>query len=446
MEQLREFSEDQYLVRFAQNHEKFRLPELEALSVLEGVPFSYDKEKYDFMNPFLIIQVASQELACKLIRRAILVKGIYHLWAKGATYEELHVAIKSRPQFWPPFLKTTFKFQVISFGRSRDMKDQIKLIDNFAYLPFQGKIALKNPENVFAILEDFGLDQNQADPGDLPLSASFPHYIYMGRFLSKASRDLVCKYDLKKRVYLGTTSMDAELSLVMANMALAKPSSLIYDPFVGTGSFLVCCSHFGAMTLGSDIDGRQVRGKGETSVSSNISQYGLNNLVLDTVIFDVCHHPWRPSLRFDAIVTDPPYGIRAGAKKLGRRSGNRTLEEIKLEDANSAHQANDYIPPKVVYDMPDVLADLLDFAARYLTLNGRLVFWLPNAVEKDELPITPTHPCLTLIADSEQSFYIWSRRLITMVKTKEFGNDQEILVNSDPSIKQFRDRYFRLSK
>lgn len=34
------------------------------------------------------------------------------------------------------------------------------------------------------------------------------------------------KYDLKKREYLGITSMDAELSLVMANQALVCCSML----------------------------------------------------------------------------------------------------------------------------------------------------------------------------------------------------------------------------
>jgi hypothetical protein len=38
--------------------------------------------------------------------------------------------------------------------------------------------------------------------------------------LGDANRTLIQKYDLKKRPYLGTTSMDAELSLIMSNMGL----------------------------------------------------------------------------------------------------------------------------------------------------------------------------------------------------------------------------------
>ncbi len=38
-----------------------------------------------------------------------------------------------------------------------------------------------------------------------------------------------------------------------------RRGSLVYDPFVGTGSLLVAASHMGAVTLGADIDVRVVR-------------------------------------------------------------------------------------------------------------------------------------------------------------------------------------------
>jgi tRNA (guanine10-N2)-methyltransferase len=45
-------------------------------------------------------------------------------------------------------------------------------------------------------------------------------------------------------------------------MLQVVPGSFVYDPFVGTGSFLLTSAQFGAFTMGSDIDGRQIRGKG----------------------------------------------------------------------------------------------------------------------------------------------------------------------------------------
>ena len=40
------------------------------------------------------------------------------------------------------------------------------------------------------------------------------------------------------------------------------------------------------------------------SINSNVEQYHLQGKVLDTFVFDICHHPWRDNLWFDAIVTD----------------------------------------------------------------------------------------------------------------------------------------------
>ncbi|KAI0222498.1 hypothetical protein L0F63_006926, partial [Massospora cicadina] len=275
------------------------------------------------------------------------------------------------------------------------------------------------PQEIFAVIEDFGLDNNQTQPAPAFFE---PRQLFMGRYLEKGSREVIGTYDLKKRNYLGTTSMDAELSLVMANMALARPNALIYDPFVGT-----------------DIDGRQLRGKGEASVSSNVDQYKLSNRVLDTIVFDICHNPWRNNTRFDAIVTDPPYGVRAGAKKLGRKGGARPLNAIRTFDGVPAHLCPNYFPPKINYVMPDVLADLLDFAAAHLQMHGRLVFWLPNAVEEGEHKLAPSHPCLRLLADSEQAFNGWSRRLLTMVKVCEPEGASISTASSDPSIALFRE-------
>lgn len=42
---------------------------------------------------------------------------------------------------------------------------------------------------------------------------------------------MIDTYDLKKRAYIGTTSMESEVSLLMANQALASKEKLIYDPF-----------------------------------------------------------------------------------------------------------------------------------------------------------------------------------------------------------------------
>lgn len=44
----------------------------------------------------------------------------------------------------------------------------------------------------------------------------------------------------------------------------------------------------------------------------------------------------KDSFKYDAIITDPPYGIREKAKKIGnKKSGNNSKELDELKDENS---------------------------------------------------------------------------------------------------------------
>jgi hypothetical protein len=45
-------------------------------------------------------------------------------------------------------------------------------------------------------------------------------------------------------------------------------------------------------------------------------------------------------------------------------------------------RGKDYYPPTKPYEMSEVLSDLLEFAARFLVLGGRLVYWLPTVVDE----------------------------------------------------------------
>ncbi|KAI8877653.1 hypothetical protein K501DRAFT_278251 [Backusella circina FSU 941] len=287
-----------YLIQFAQFHEEFRLPELLSLAKLEKVNIKYSKDDYRLDNPFLKVELDSTTDAEKLVKRAILIntekntnlvsiRHIFELWGSGETYEQVHQQVKSTTSDrWSSYKQSSFKFVVSAFASTIDKHKQLEIINSFSYLGFEGNIDMKNPQVQFHVMADYGGDNGfyNKKPREQPL------YIYMGRLVATGSRDLVNTYNLKKRKYLGTTSMDAELSLVMANQALATPGKVVYDPFVGTGSFLFTCAHFGSFTMGSDIDGRQIRGKGKAGVHSNIEQYNLQGRVLDALVFDICHN------------------------------------------------------------------------------------------------------------------------------------------------------------
>jgi hypothetical protein len=73
----------------------------------------------------------------------------------------------------------------------------------------RGKVSLTNQDNIFWLIEDVGNNTTHDQP---------PRRIYFCRQIGIGARHLIGLFDVKKRDYIGTTSMDAELSLVMANM------------------------------------------------------------------------------------------------------------------------------------------------------------------------------------------------------------------------------------
>lgn len=101
------------------------------------------------------------------------------------------------------------------------------------------------------------------------------------------------------------------------------------DPFVGTGSLLVACSHFNTFAFGSDIDiwvlqGYKVGKKAKKDlpgmekitwydIFTNFKWYGLP--LPNILAMDWSYPIYQHREIFDAIVCDPPYGIWAGSKK-----------------------------------------------------------------------------------------------------------------------------------
>ncbi|KAL8696975.1 MAG: hypothetical protein Q9201_007382 [Fulgogasparrea decipioides] len=426
----------EYLVRFVQLHESFRKAELEALADL----YQADVEflNYSQYSPHCTIRLPDEDAARMLIRRSILSKGIYELWGCGSNYDGLHQDIQRRTStIWHTFKFSSFKFEIHAYQAKRSLAEQNNIIQSLRYLEFEGAIKLHDPEQTFCIFEDceWGVKE--------------PKRIYFGRLIATSSRAILDTYTLKKRKYLSTTSMDSELALVTANLTQAAPGRLFYDPFVGTGSFPIACAHFGAICMGSDIDGRAVRGKQGLNILTNFQQYGLVDKCLDNFITDLTHAPLRNGRFLDGIICDPPYGVREGLKVLGSRDGSG--KEVVSIDGKAAHLQDNFIPPKKPYSFERMLDDILDFAARSLVDGGRLSLWMPTANDEEvELGI-PVHPHLEILSVCVQAFNKWSRRLLTYRRLR----DDEVKDVQVPKVKRigetggtannlnsFRKRYF----
>ncbi|KAL8854529.1 MAG: hypothetical protein Q9221_000564 [Calogaya cf. arnoldii] len=425
----------EFLVRFVQVHETFRKAELEAMADLYGIKMEF--LHYNQYSPHCIIRLPDEDAARVIIGRSILSKGIYELWGCGSTYAELHQDVERRTSnLWHLYKLSSFKFEIQAYQAKRSLAEQDDLIQTFRYTGFEGPIQLKDPEQTFCIFE-------QCEDG-----VKEPTRVYLGRLIAAGSRPILDTYTLKKRKYLSTTSMDSELALVTANLTQAGPGKLFYDPFTGTGSFSIACAHFGAVSMGSDIDGRAVRGKNGVNILTNFQQYNLLDKYLDSFIADLTHTPLRAARILDGIICDPPYGVREGLKVLGSKDGGK--KEVPWIDGKAAHLQEHYIPPKKPYGFEAMLCDILEFAAVYLVDGGRLSLWMPTANDEEvELEI-PMHPCLEVVSVCVQAFNKWSRRLLTYRRLRDEDVKEGSLTrhtkkeegSTANDLNSFRKRYF----
>ncbi|EPQ27304.1 uncharacterized protein PFL1_05226 [Pseudozyma flocculosa PF-1] len=425
----------------------------------------------DPTRPYQLVYLPSDAVAQQLLRRCVSLRSIWAYWAHGSSYAELHALAQTpshRPLWEPSITVPSWKAHVFSYSGTISERRKVDVIQSFAYMEFQGRIQLREPSMRWGVMEEY-LGQDLWPAGYQPTAAPSraERLQQEGRASAGASadadtmgiasgsgaaaeppryrksndpalegqtglaRDLIDKLDLKKRVYIGNTSMESEMSLLMASLALAGPGRMVYDPFAGTGSLLYAAAVFGAMTLGSDIDGRTMRGKtnaklkesdparaGSIGIIKSAQQYGVRDRILDCLVCDMSRAPFRRSLFegkpasssssssssssagvavqgeggfLDGIVADPPYGVRAGAKRLGKRDPEKQRDEaFWMPDGLGpgkgcwSHERSDYIPPTRPYHLVDLIDDLLEYAYNLLKPHGRLVFWLPVVIDADD--------------------------------------------------------------
>ncbi|XP_044062532.1 tRNA (guanine(10)-N2)-methyltransferase homolog isoform X3 [Siniperca chuatsi] len=380
--------------------------------------------------------------------RSVCAKSAFELWGHGQTHSELRTSLLNYPsENMSPFMHkdSTYRINVYTFNKTLEFADRIKRIDAMEYLPFEGAVSLKSPQHIFCLLEDYG-----TDPNNIP---EHPHYIYFGRWIADGQRELIRSHSVKNRHFIGNTSMDAGLSFIMANHARVKENDLVFDPFVGTGSLLVACSQFRAYVCGTDIDYNTIHGKGRSSrknhkwrgpdenIRANLRQYGTEKMYLDVMVSDASKPVWREAALFDAIITDPPYGIRESTRRTGSHKDNaRPPDGIYVES---------HVPVSQAYHLSDIFSDLLNFSAHHLVMGGRLVYWLPVYRPEYCEEMVPLHPCLRLISNCEQTLSSHtSRRLITMEKIKEpeeldsLAHLADLRISPYQGHNAFREKYF----
>jgi tRNA (guanine10-N2)-methyltransferase len=143
------------LIRFAQTHESFRRPEIEAISQLTGLPIEI--LSYSENTPFCVLRFSTSSPSTTdqehldpttpsfeaqlqaFAKRSILSKAIHEIWGQGHDYESLHTDLRQKSQLlWDVYRNVSFKFSVDCFGSTRDVLKQREIIDSFRYMDLRG--------------------------------------------------------------------------------------------------------------------------------------------------------------------------------------------------------------------------------------------------------------------------------------------------------------------
>ena len=259
-------------------------------------------------------------------------------------------------------IQGSWSMQVQMIGRSdrlhpTERRERVESCRHVLKALSQRKVHLDSPDHALLLLED--CRRLQSDPeADLPQHAQYVWLLLRVPSSDDVNiRDMAERSDVKKRAFIHTTTMPSDRALLMANLGMATSNTIMLDPFCGSGGLLLACSLLGANVVGGDVDddllnhreqpllcppssGRPNRGVEKVSYVDSFLEVGLPEptLLMTADIREeyttLRYLQANQGCRYDAIVTDPPYGIRESQSSLDEieifvhlcRLANRTLK------------------------------------------------------------------------------------------------------------------------
>jgi len=194
---------------------------------------------------------------------------------------------------------TTFRTEVVELGGAEVDSMMIERLYGGQLMKMSGKlkVSLKNPEMVF-------------------LAIYTPNYVVAGLQHTRKPPNFFTSRRAKFRPFKIPSTLQPKLARCMVNLATQKLDSWVYDPFAGAGAILI-----EAMLLGHKAVGTELKTWIADGLLRNIRYYAGDHVVI--VQADARRPPFRR--RFDAVVTDPPYGR---SSTIPGKSLNRLLEDF----------------------------------------------------------------------------------------------------------------------
>lgn len=355
-------------------------------------------------NFFTVLLFNSDEDAIAFAQRSIVTKYVSRLYFDGEDFESI---LAFTDKFEHTINDGTFSISIDSYGRKIPKDLRLSYINRLIpSLRITSKVNLKNPDTELTLYVRL-----------IPEAKSeiTSERYFFGKKLCDGAFMLPDKYTLKERKFINKTSMESSVALLACNQGLCSKGKIMFDPFCGSGSLLIAGAALGAHVLGSDYDMKSMtqhgpEAKEDVSIPANFAQYNLTEkfigiLRLDFMSDNIRYDKMPP---LDAIVTDPPYGIR---------------EKIRTD-----------APTPLL----PLLLRLYEVAAKVLKVGGRLVYWIPTGYDFDSEKELPKQKALRLISDSQQDLMSrYCRHLITLEKISGKEEDVNAKVEFVPGNQSF---------
>lgn len=206
-------------------HIVYRHPEISSLIKLFNLDLKVEVDNKRPCFPYWIISATESDMR-KIASRSVSLRYVVETWSSGKSYESFHDNLRKyqvdKKLFSP---ESSFRITVDTYNKHFKHAEKVERIESMNYMSLDGRIDLKNPDTNLIYFEFWGMDPTNVPPQ--------PEEIIFGRWIADGQRDIVKTISLKTRKFIGNTSMNPLLSMLMANQGLCDRNQLMFDPFAG---------------------------------------------------------------------------------------------------------------------------------------------------------------------------------------------------------------------
>jgi len=409
----------------------YALPRLEFLSRCKSAKFRALQVGGNEVSNWFILEGVGATDASDAVRSSILAHSVYETWSVGSSMTEsthnLRLFLENECM-----ANNDTSFQTLGIS-SFDPEGQIGTCADLkaqALVDFTKAMSLRESSSDIRLIDRTdGLDKNvmfnlNFRSGQDVLSVYGPRLAYgpaadpngsMAVTRRRPNAGILAHLALSHRKAHVSTSMEPELAFVMANLARVVNTELregsILDPFCGSCALLLCAAHLmdskfldkeqnsssnsNTRTIyGFDADSFVKDKNLSNAVKEDFVHFGLSQFTPELSTENIMN--WRrhelqlPTLH--AIVTDPPYGVKASPVDLNeqRKPSSTGREGFEFSE------------------LYEIYKSLLDLAESKLEHGGRLVLFVPVPFSQGStdplMLIRPIPPQLRLLHVATQVF------------------------------------------